>query len=246
MTIFYPKPETRNPKPETRNPKPETRNPKPELPVPQIICKAIIFDLDGILVNSNPIAERHWTIWAERHGIPAEQILSIHHGRPTVQTIQAVAPHLDAAAEAARKEKIEADDVDGLTKYPGTFELLTSLPEDRWAIATSGTRRTATKRLLTVGLPIPKVMITADDVSMGKPDPEPYLLAAAGLGLSATDCVVIEDAPAGIASARGAGATVIAVASTNGHEALGEANCIVPQFAHIQLLVEKDHLAIQL
>ena len=182
--------------------------------------------------------------WAEKHGIDAEKILSIHHGRPTVQTIQVVAPHLDAPAEAARKEKIEADDVDGLSSYPGTHELLTSLPKGRWAIATSGTRRTATKRLSTVGLPIPEVMITADDVSNGKPDPEPYQLAAKGLGIPPSECVVIEDAPAGIASAKGAGARVIGVASTNGPEELENADFVVDRFAAFKVLLEGDQLSV--
>ncbi len=202
-----------------------------------IRCSALIFDLDGILVNSNPIAERHWKVWAETHNLDLAKILSIHHGRPTALTIQEVAPHLDAAAEAAKKEKIEADDIDGLSRYPGTLGLLSKLPATQWAIATSGTRRTAKKRLGVVGLPEPEVFVTADDVINGKPAPDPYRQAIEGLGFAPADCVVIEDAPAGIQSAKSAGARVIAVTSTNKPPALAAADFIVPAFDTIEVTV---------
>lgn len=209
-----------------------------------IHCKALIFDLDGILVNSNPIAERHWKIWADANDVSLDHILAIHHGRPTALTIREVAPHLDADAEAARKEKIEADDIDGLSRYAGTYELLSRLPAGQWAIATSGTRRTATKRLRVVGLPAPEVFVTADDVVNGKPAPDPYRLAIEGLGLAPDACVVIEDAPAGIKSAKTAGARVIAVTSTNEPPALVEADFIVPAFDQI-LVTAGDLLTVQ-
>ncbi|MEM8487332.1 MAG: HAD family hydrolase [Bacteroidota bacterium] len=202
-----------------------------------IHCKAIIFDLDGILVNSNPIAERHWKIWADAKGVSLDHILAIHHGRPTALTIREVAPHLDADAEAARKEKVEADDIDGLSRYAGTYQLLSQLPGGQWAIATSGTRRTATKRLGVVGLPAPEVFITADDVINGKPAPDPYRQAIEGLGFAPDECVVIEDAPAGIKSAKTAGARVIAVTSTNKRPALAEADYIVPAFDQIAVII---------
>lgn len=211
----------------------------------EIHCEAIIFDLDGVLVNSNPIAERHWTAWAALHGLDAEKILSIHHGQPTIQTIRAVAPHLDAATEAAKKEKEEADDIDGLTRCPGALALIDVLPDSRWAIATSGTRRTARKRLGVVGLPEPAVFVTADDVKQGKPAPDPYLQAIDGLGLEPMDCLVIEDAPAGITAAKAAGAQVIGITSTNPKEKLLEADWVVDSLQDLALLLGKDGLQIR-
>ncbi len=206
----------------------------------EIVCKAIIFDLDGILVNSNPIAERHWKVWAEANGISLEDILAIHHGRPTAQTIAEVAPHLDAASEAARKEKIEADDLDGLSRYPGTGALIDKLPDSQWALATSGTRRTARKRLGAVNFAEPAILVTADDVTRGKPDPAPYLLAARGLGIPIEDCIVIEDAPAGIRSAKTAGARVIAITSTNASDALSEADFILSDLRDIAVNLHEN------
>lgn len=150
-------------------------------------------------------------------------------GRTTAETVHLVAPDVDAEAEALLMETAEADDTDGLVPFAGAASLLGRLPIGRWAIATSGKRRTAVTRLAHTGLPSPHVLITADDVARGKPAPDPYLLAAERLGILAARCVVVEDAPAGIASARAAGARVIAIASTMSREALGDADAIVPR-----------------
>jgi sugar-phosphatase len=200
-----------------------------------ITCKAIIFDLDGVLVDSDPIAERHWRRWAEKRDIPFERIASMYHGRPTAETIRQVAPHLDAEAEARVKEKAEAEDTDGLTAFGGARSLLRSLPSERWAIATSGTRRTAEKRIVHTGLPMPRVLITADDVKQGKPAPEAYLLAAKGLDADPVDCIVFEDAPAGVEAAQAAGARVVAVASTNPVDALQNADHIVENISCVDV-----------
>jgi len=205
-------------------------------------CQAILFDLDGVLVDSNPISERHWRTWAARHALAYAAIADIHHGRPTVETMRHVAPHLPVEDEALAKETAEADDIDGLSAYAGATELLTRLPPQRWAIATSGRRRTAAFRLRHVGLPEPDVLVTADDVSRGKPAPEPYLLAARRLGLDPSDCLVIEDAPAGIASARAAGACVVAVASTNPRKNLTQAHVIIDRLSDLMLHVADDAL----
>jgi len=190
-------------------------------------CDAVIFDLDGVLVDSNPISERQMRAWAARHGVSFARIAAIHHGRPTVETVRLVAPHLDVEAEARLIETAETGDTDGLRLFPGASRLLGGLPDGRWAIVTSGTRPLATTRLDHVGLRRPGVLVTADDVRRGKPAPDPYLLAAARLGVVPTRCVVIEDAPAGVASARAAGARVIAVASTMAPAALEDADVVV-------------------
>src|SRR5689334_7305466 len=152
--------------------------------------------------------------WAERHGLPFARIATLHHGRPTVETVRLVAPHLDVEAEARSIERAETEDLHGLRVFAGAARLLAALPPDRWAIVTSGTHALATTRLAHVGLRKPTVLVTADDVARGKPAPDPYLTPARKLGVAPGRCVVIEDAPAGVAAGRAAGARVIAVAST--------------------------------
>ena len=210
----------------------------------QLTCRAIIFDLDGVLVDSNPIVERHWRRWASQHELPYDEIARTHHGRPTIEIIRQVAPHLDAEAEARAKEMAEADDTDGLTAFEGAAALLARLPAGRWAIATSGSRRTASIRLRHVGLDAPEVLVTSDDVTRGKPAPEPYLLAAERLGLDAGDCVVIEDAPAGITAAKAARARVVAVASTNPVGELAEADAVADRISALRVRAAGDQLVV--
>jgi mannitol-1-/sugar-/sorbitol-6-phosphatase len=210
----------------------------------KLACRAVIFDLDGVLVDSNPIAERHWRAWSARHGLPFDEIARSHHGRTSVETVRRVAPHLDAETEARAKETAEADDTDGLAAYAGAGRLLAGLPPGQWAIVTSGTRRTATFRLRHVGLPEPSVLVTADDVARGKPAPDPYLLAAERLGVDPADCVVVEDAPAGIASAQAAGARVVGVASTNDPIALAGADTIVSRLDALRVEVAPGGLVV--
>lgn len=198
-------------------------------------CTAIIFDLDGVLVDSNAISERHWEQWAAEHGIPYDAIASSHHGRPTVEIIRDVAPHLDAEAEAQKKEGPEAMDTDGLVAFDGAAALIDGLPDGQWTIATSGRRRTATTRLAHTGLPQPDALVTADDVTQGKPAPDPYRLAAERLGTDPSECIVFEDAPAGVASAHRAGARVIAIASTNPPDALAAADAVVDRLAEVTI-----------
>jgi sugar-phosphatase len=176
--------------------------------------QAVLFDLDGVLVDSRASVERQWRRWAEVHGLDAEQVLAVAHGRRTIETIQVFAPNLDAVAEADEMERRESADYRGVVVMPTAREILTSLPPDGWAIATSGGRVLATTRLSHVGLPIPRVLVTADDVPRGKPDPLPYLTAAHELGVPAQDCIVLEDSPAGISAGKAAGAEVIGVATT--------------------------------
>ncbi|MEL6442666.1 MAG: HAD-IA family hydrolase [Bacteroidota bacterium] len=209
-------------------------------------CQAIVFDLDGVLCDSTPIAERHWRRWAEARGVDVAPILAAHHGRPTVETIRQFAPHLDAEVEARAKERDEAGDTDGLRAFDGAARLLTTIPQARWAIATSGRRRTATNRLRHTGLPIPPVLVTADDVQHGKPAPDPYRQAIAGLGFAPADCLVFEDAPAGIASAQAAGAVAVGIASAGHPEWLAAAETVIERLADVQVIVESDGLVVTL
>ena len=198
-------------------------------------CDAVLFDLDGVLVDSARCVERHWRRWAAEHHLDGDEIMRVAHGRPTVETIRLVAPHLPAEEEAARLDEGEAFDTDGVVAIDGAAQLVRSLPPDAWAIATSGTRDTALTRLRHTSLPMPSVLVTAEDVKRGKPNPEAYLLAAAKLDVRPERCVVVEDAPAGVSAAREAGMRVIAVATTHSQIELGEADIRAERLADIQI-----------
>jgi sugar-phosphatase len=199
-------------------------------------CAAILFDLDGVLVDSTRSVERQWRAWARKRGIDEEKVTAVAHGVRAIEVIRVVAPHLDAAAEVRKLERREANDRDGVAVMPGAVELVHAIPDEQWCVVTSGTRRLATARLRLAGIPVPKIMITADDVVNGKPDPEPYLKGAEGLGVDPKECLVIEDAPAGIQSAHGGGMKVIALASTYPASALGEADAVVEKLARIRIV----------
>src|SRR5277367_4197000 len=166
--------------------------------MPIFSCAAILFDLDGVLVDSTKAVDREWREWAARKGVDGDAIMAIAHGVRSLEVIRRVAPHLDADAEAAAIENHEAFDQRGVTVMPGALELVQSIPEGRWGVVTSGSRLLASTRLPFCGLPIPKVLVTSDDVVHGKPNPEPYLKGAEWLGFAPAECLVIEDAPAGI------------------------------------------------
>ncbi len=191
-----------------------------------LTCQAVIFDLDGVLVDSTAVVERTWRRWAASRGLDFEAVMQVAHGRRAVETVRLAAPHLDTEAEAARLTAQEARETEGLVRIEGASQLVCSLPEGGWAVATSGTREIATTRLTFAGVPLPAVLITADDVERGKPDPRVYMLAAERLGVPSADCVVIEDAPAGIQGARAAEMPVIAVATTYPRQALQDADAV--------------------
>ena len=180
----------------------------------KIRCCGVLFDLDGVLVDSTPAVARVWTIWAKKHGFDPDEVVRQAHGRPSIATIRELLPHADHNAENREVERGEIEDVEGVIPLPGALELLQALPQDRWAIATSCTRRLAEVRIRAAGLPVPKHMITSTDVKRGKPDPEPYVKAAKILGLAPADCIVMEDAPAGIRAGKAAGARVLALRTT--------------------------------
>jgi len=180
----------------------------------EITCGALLFDLDGVLVDSTPAVIRVWSRWAIAHGFDPDEVARTAHGRPSIATICDYLPHADAEVENREVERGELEDLDGVVPLPGARELLNALPPERWTIVTSCTRRLAQTRLRAAGLPIPDRLVTCDDIKNGKPDPEPYLKGASFLGLTAMDCVVVEDAPAGIRSGKAAGARVIACRTT--------------------------------
>ena len=165
--------------------------------MPIFSCSAVLFDLDGVLVDSTRAVDREWREWAHRKGVDGDAVMAIAHGVRTIEVIRRVAPHLHAEAEVLELESREADHQEGVRVMPGAVALVRSIPEGRWGVVTSGTRLLASARLLFCGLPVPKVLVTADDVEHGKPHPEPYLKGAERLGLKPADLLVIEDAPGG-------------------------------------------------
>jgi mannitol-1-/sugar-/sorbitol-6-phosphatase len=180
----------------------------------EITCKAILFDMDGVLIDSTPAVSRVWTGWAREHGLEPDEVIKRAHGRPSLLTIREYLPDADHEAEDREVERREMTDLGGVKLLPGASELLRALPPGSWTIVTSATRPLAEVRLRTAGLPIPERIVTSNDIQNGKPDPEPYLKAASMLGVGASDCLVVEDVPAGILAGKRAGARVIAFRTT--------------------------------
>jgi sugar-phosphatase len=179
-----------------------------------IHCRGVLFDLDGVLVDSTPAVARVWAGWAREHGFDPDDVVRKAHGRPSIATIRELLPHANHAAEDREVERREIADVKGVIPLPGAMKLLQALPPQHWAIVTSCTRPLAGVRIGAAGLPKPRHLVTSTDVKHGKPDPEPYLKGAQYLGVPASDCIVIEDAPAGIRAGKAAGARVLALRTT--------------------------------
>jgi sugar-phosphatase len=183
--------------------------------------EAILFDLDGTLIDSTPIIVRSWSRWAEEFGVTTEQFQALGslHGRTSAAIVRALVPPERVRDGERRIDELESTDVDGLVTLPGVEELLRQLPADRWAIVTSGNDAIASVRTKAARLE-PTVLITADDVTHGKPHPEPFLLGARRLGVAPQSCLVIEDAPAGLQAAKAAGAATIAVTTSHNADEL--------------------------
>lgn len=182
----------------------------------KIHAEALLFDNDGTLISSMESVYRCWRRLAQEYGITAEVFEQVElHGRPAAEIIADMLPAERVPEAVARIEELEVSDVaGGVVLLPGTRELLASLPPERWAVVTSAGRRLAEARLAEVGIDA-KMLIAADDITRGKPDPEPFLLAAAKLGVDPARCVVFEDAPAGLTAGRAAGMTTVALATTH-------------------------------
>ncbi len=187
------------------------------LPTPRTY-QAFLFDMDGTLITSTLAAERVWTRWAERHGLDVAALLSVMHGVRAIDTIRNQnLPDIDLDAEVAWVERGEIEDVEGVAPIPGAIDFVKRLPPDRWAVVTSASVPLARARLKAAGVTPPAVMITAEDVERGKPDPAGYLKAAATLGFDIADCLVFEDAEAGIKAGEAAGADVMVVTAAWTH-----------------------------
>jgi mannitol-1-/sugar-/sorbitol-6-phosphatase len=201
----------------------------------QFHCSAILFDLDGVLVDSTRSVDRQWRKWALANQVDPEKVMEIAHGRRTVEVIQLLAPHIDPASEVARIERMEAEDQEGVTVMAGAADLISTIPDGRWCVVTSGTRYLARARLKIGDLPVPDILVSADDVKEGKPHPEPFLHGARLMGVDPRDCLVIEDAPAGLSAAHAAKMKAVALTSTYRAEELGSADAIVDSLAQIHI-----------
>jgi mannitol-1-/sugar-/sorbitol-6-phosphatase len=180
----------------------------------EIRCSALLFYLDGVLIDSTPAVARVWRQWAMEHGFEPDEVIGRAHGRPSIATIRDYLPGSNYELENREVERREIADLKGVVVLPGAPRLLDSIPPDRWAIVTSCTRPLAEARLRAAALPIPPLMVTSNDIRSGKPHPEPYLKGAALLGFPAANCIVLEDVPAGIVAGKSAGARVIALETT--------------------------------
>ncbi|HEX9108662.1 MAG TPA: HAD-IA family hydrolase [Longimicrobiales bacterium] len=205
-------------------------------------CRALLLDLDGVLVDSTEVIRRNWTRWAERHGLEAAQVVRSAQGRRTIETVRLVAPHLDAEAEALGLVGDEATETEGVREVPGARELLAALPVDAWAVVTSAVRSAAEARLRYAGLRVPAVLVAADEVANGKPHPEGYLAAARRLGVSAADCIVVEDAPAGIEAAHAGGMRVLGVPTSHEASELAGADLVARSLGAIRVHVQDGRL----
>lgn len=211
-----------------------------------IRCKGILFDMDGILISSLGSVERSWTRWSQMRGIDPSYVISIAHGRRAIDTLAQLRPDLDSEAELKIVEDLEIADNDGLTVLPGVSELLASLPPERWTVVTSATERLARARMAAGGIPVPECLVTANQVTRGKPHPEPFLAGAALLGFAAGECVVFEDSSSGAEAGRAAGCTVVATTFSHPVESLDAAHYLVTDLTGVSAVQYGEDLELTL
>ncbi|WP_020573472.1 HAD-IA family hydrolase [Actinopolymorpha alba] len=212
----------------------------------ELTVEAVLLDLDGTLVDSTPALIRAWSRWAVEHSVTREEFSRVvGHGLTSAAIVAALVPADQVAAAHRRIDELEVADVDGITALPGAREFVSGLPVDRWAIVTSGNRAVAQARIEAAALPVPPMLVTADDVRRGKPDPEPFLRGAERLGIEPSRCLVVEDAPAGLAAARAAGMRSVAV-TTHHSPAELDADLIVEDLQNLRVEVDGTALTIRL
>jgi sugar-phosphatase len=199
--------------------------------MPTLTASALLFDMDGVLVDSRPVVERVWRRWAERTGRPGDHVVAMAHGRRSIETIGMVAPDLDTDAEAAWLDEQELLDTEGILAIPGAAEFVASLPRDRWALVTSARDDLARLRLRVCGIPTPDVLVSSDAVERGKPAPDGFLIGAERLGVAPGECLVFEDAPPGIEAAKRAGMRVVGLPTTHERHLL-DTDVVIQDFTH--------------
>jgi sugar-phosphatase len=206
----------------------------------------LLFDMDGVLVSSIGSVTRSWRRWAKHYGLPDAESFEIPHGTRAIDVVRQVKPDLDPEEGLQLIEDIELKDTDDLKELRGARPLLESLPQERWAIVTSATRRLLVGRLEAAGLPVPERIISGDMVERGKPDPEPYRRGAELLGAEAKDCLVFEDAPSGVQAGVAAGCRVVGVLGTHSAEELREAGVqwVVESLAKVRAGVRGERIVV--
>ena len=203
---------------------------------------AILFDMDGVLISSTGADERSWQRWASLRSMEDSFSIQATHGRRTIDTVRALRPDLDPLEELRILEEYDAEDRNGLLVLPGVHKLLAAMPAGRWAVVTSASERLMLSRLSFARVTIPPIYVAAEHVTRGKPNPEPYMLGAKLLGFATNQCLVIEDAPAGIAAGKSAGCRVLAVASSHQEDELSDADWIIPSLESVAVRLEPSGL----
>ncbi|MDR3791835.1 MAG: HAD-IA family hydrolase [Terracidiphilus sp.] len=210
----------------------------------EIGCKGVLFDSDGILISSIGSVDRSWTRYCEMRGVEPERALRIVHGCRASDTLRRVRPELKDEEEIARELKIiedfEVEDNEDLRVLPGVLELIRALPVGRWTVVTSATDRLVRVRLAVGGIPVPERIVTGDDVSLGKPHPDPYLAGAKLIGVRPEECVVFEDAASGVRAGKAAGCTVVATTFSHPLEQLAEADYRVEDLSGVRVEAKAD------
>lgn len=212
----------------------------------ELPAAAILFDMDGVLVDSTPVVRRVWRRWSEIHGFDAEEVLRTAHGRRTRDTLAIIAPSLDAEAEFHWLESAELADRKGIEAIRGAQALTTALPSESWAVVTSAVRDLANRRLTWAGLPVPSRLIPADEINEGKPSPEGYLTGAAALGVRPQECVAFEDAPAGVEAAKAAGMSVVGLTTTLSAQHLAGVDVLIPDLTRVSARRSGDRLLLSI
>jgi mannitol-1-/sugar-/sorbitol-6-phosphatase len=212
----------------------------------QFRCSHLLFDMDGTLVDSHAPTVRAYTEWANRYGLDPQVVLRESQGRRTIDSMRALAPQATShEADALALMQREREDMEGVVEIPGAGALLRALPPERWAVVTSADRVLALARLKAAGLPTPGILVSAEDVTRGKPAPDGFRLGAHKLGADPRNCIVFEDAPAGVAAGLAAGSRVIAMSSTLSAQELGAEVCLV-DMRGVSVTFEGDELVLHI
>jgi mannitol-1-/sugar-/sorbitol-6-phosphatase len=211
----------------------------------KISVRGILFDMDGVLVSSIGSVERSWTKWAEKHGVDPALAIKTAHGRRAIETVRFLRPDLNDEEELRHLEEMEVNDNEGVEILEGVLPILQALPTNRWTVVTSATKRLALSRMRHGGIPVPERVVTADKVSKGKPDPEPYVVGAKLLGLKPEECLVIEDAASGAKAGHAAGCKVLATLFSHSMESLSAADWIVKSLRDVRVKVAGDVIEVE-